>query len=313
MRMLRLSIIIPFYNVEHYIAQCLDSVFRQDIPEDEYEVICVDDCSPDGSLAIVESYARQHKNIRIVKNQINRKLGGARNAGLEVASGRYVMYIDSDDLLEDNMLDTICSVAESNNLDVLHFDYENYPQRTVLRKIPDTEVKTGPELFFDAHFIWYHDFITAWRKLYRREFLLNNNIAFAEHIMFEDNDYAVLVFANAERAKHIQLNVYDYRNNPESITRTSYTAQHIAYWVDLCHRMNEIRKRFREEGKDFRFHTLLEGFIRNGISNIMGKYSLLPQEEQDVAKRCICKGLDKSMKPYMSKRLYYKIKLGIIR
>lgn len=313
MRMLRLSIIVPFYNVEQYIAQCLDSIYRQDIPEDEYEVICVDDCSPDGSLAIVESYARQHKNIQIVKNQINRKLGGARNAGLEVASGRYVMYIDSDDLLEDNMLGTICSVAESDNLDVLHFDYENYPQRTVLRKIPDTEVKAGPELFFDSHFIWYHDFITAWRKLYRREFLLNNKIAFAEHIMFEDNDYAVIVFANAKKAKHIQLNVYNYRNNPESITRTSYTAQHIAYWVDLCHRMNEIRKRFCEEGKDFRFQTLLDGFIRNGISNIIGKYSVMLPEEQAMAKRCIRKGLDKSLKPYMSKRLYYKLKLGIIK
>lgn len=311
--MLRLSIIIPFYNVERYIAQCLDSVFRQDIPEDEYEVICVDDCSPDGSLTIVESYARLHKNIRIVYNQINRKLGGARNAGLEVAYGRYVMYIDSDDLLEDNMLDTICSVAESENLDVLHFDYENYPQRTILRKIPDTEVRSGPDLFFDSHFIWYHDFITAWRKLYRREFLLNNKITFAEHIMFEDNDYALLVFASAERAKHIQLNVYNYRNNPESITRTSYTAQHIAYWVDLCHRMNEIREVFREEGKDFRFQSLLEGFIKNVISNIIGKYSVMPPEEQEGAKYFIRKGLDKPLKPYLSKRLYYKLKLGRIK
>ena len=139
MSSLRLSIIIPFYNVEAYIKQCLDSVFRQNIPSSEYEVICVDDCSPDKSLLIVESYAVIHDNIKIIRNEVNRKLGGARNAGVDAASGKYIMFIDSDDLLEDNVLELLCSEAEKNDLDVLHYDYENFPQRTVLRKIPETD------------------------------------------------------------------------------------------------------------------------------------------------------------------------------
>ena len=98
--MIRLSIIIPFYNVEQYIALCLDSVYHQDIPEEEYEVICVDDCSPDSSIAIVEEYAKKHTNLVVVRNQYNRKLGGARNAGMEVATGRYVWFVDSDDFVE---------------------------------------------------------------------------------------------------------------------------------------------------------------------------------------------------------------------
>ena len=101
---IRLSIIIPFFNVEKFIGRCLESVYSQDIPENEYEVICVDDSSPDDSLSIVQDYAQKHANLRIVKNKQNRKLGGARNAGLDVASGDYIWFIDSDDFIEDNVL-----------------------------------------------------------------------------------------------------------------------------------------------------------------------------------------------------------------
>ena len=109
--MKRLSIIIPFYNVEQYITQCLDSVYAQDIPEEEYEVICVDDCSPDNSIAIVEEYAKQHSNLIIVRNKYNRKLGGARNAGMEVATGQYVWYVDSDDYISENCLAYLLNIG----------------------------------------------------------------------------------------------------------------------------------------------------------------------------------------------------------
>ena len=312
MSRIRLSLIIPFYDVERYIAQCLDSVYRQDIPEEDFEVICVDDCSLDGSLSIVGSYADKHANLRIVRNRINRKLGGARNAGLEVAQGTYVMFVDSDDLLEDNVLERLCSAAESEMLDVLHFDYENYPERTPLRKIAETEVLTGPELFFDSHFIWYHDFVTAWRKLYRRQFLLDRKIVFAEHIMFEDNDYALLVFANAERAKHIRLDAYNYRFNPESVTRMRHSASHISYWLDLCHRLIALKYRFESEGKDSRFQKLLDGFVRDRIRCLLDAYAGLPAEDKALSRRMILFGIDASMNPYMGRRHYYRIKLGMI-
>ena len=95
--MIRLSIIIPFYNVEQYIAQCLDSVYRQDIPEEEYEVICVDDCSQDGSLEIVKQYQKKHVNLILLKHEVNKKLGAARNTGFNTAKGNYIWHVDSDD------------------------------------------------------------------------------------------------------------------------------------------------------------------------------------------------------------------------
>lgn len=312
MSSIRLSIIIPVYNVEAYIAQCLDSVYRQDIPEDEYEVICIDDCSPDKSLSIIESYAAKHSNLIIVKNQINRKLGGARNAGTEVASGNYVMFVDSDDFLEENVLEKLCDFAENSKLDILHFDYEVFPEKVNLRKVEDTEIMTGTELFFDNRFIWYHDLVTAWRKIYRRQFLIESKISFAEHIMFEDNDYAFLVFAYAAKVQHKQIDAYHYRNNPESITRIAYSSEHISYWMDLCHRLINVKRRLSQEGKSERFQSELSKFIKYHISHILQEYGKLPENEKKIAQKTILNGCNRSLFPYLSKKKILKIKLGMI-
>lgn len=310
---IRLSIIIPVYNVEAYLAQCLDSVYRQDIPEDEYEVICVDDCSPDNSLNILESYASIHNNMTIIKNAENRKLGGARNAGMDVATGRYVMFIDSDDFVDDNVLGRLCSIAEQDDLDVLHFDYEVFPEKKNLRKVGSTEIMTGPDMFFDKRFIWFHDLVTAWRKLYKRTFLLENRISFAEHIMFEDNDYAILVFANALKVRHTQINAYHYRNNPDSITRAGCSSKHISYWMDLCHRLVKIKEHFIEQNKDIRFQKVLGDFIRYEIHHVLDSTKSCEQKYKVEARQIVKHGINVALKPYMSKRVYYKLKLGIIK
>ena len=312
MSTVRLSIIIPFYNVEQYIARCLDSVYRQDIPEEEYEVICVDDCSPDSSLQVVKEYEQKHANLRIVRNKENRKLGGARNAGMDVASGEYVWFIDSDDLIEDNVIGTLCSVAKQDDLDVLHFNYENYPVRTPLHKIESQELMTGPEMFFSKKYIWYHDLVTAWRKLYKRSFLIENHISFAEHIMYEDNDYAILVFAKALRVRHLDLFAYDYSVNPDSITRKEYSASHISYWLDLCNRLLALKIRLYEEGADSRFQREIDQFVRNESRLIFSKYCLLPKKEKRIARRFINEKKYSSLWGFTPKSLYVKFKLGLI-
>lgn len=308
----RLSIIIPFYNVEQYIARCLDSVYRQDLPEDEYEVICVDDCSPDNSFQIVKEYEQKHTNLRIVKNKENRKLGGARNAGMEVACGKYVWFIDSDDLIEDNVLGILCSTAERENLDVLHFNYENYPVKTPLHKIDSQDLMTGPEMFFSKQYIWYHDLVTAWRKLYKRSFLIENHISFAEHIMYEDNDYAIHVFAKAIRVRHVDVYAYNYSVNPDSITRIGCTSMHISYWLDLCNRLLSLKLRLQKEGADKRFQGEIDRFIRNESHLIFSKYRLLPRKEKREARRLISDKINSSLWRYTPKSVFYKFKLRLL-
>ena len=109
--MLRLSIIIPFYNVEQYIAECLDSVYQQNIPEEEYEVICVNDASHDHSREIVLEYQKLHSNLVLVEHEFNRKLGAARNTGRAVAKGNYIWNVDSDDKIELNCLGKLLRIC----------------------------------------------------------------------------------------------------------------------------------------------------------------------------------------------------------
>ena len=115
--MISLSIIIPVYNVEQYLPRCLDSVLQQDIPYEEYEVIVVNDGSPDSSLAIAESYARRYPNVKVVTRQ-NGGLSAARNTGLEYAKGEYVWFVDTDDRIASNCIRYLCNYAKDNKLDV---------------------------------------------------------------------------------------------------------------------------------------------------------------------------------------------------
>ena len=306
----RLSIIIPFYNVEQYIAQCLESVYDQDISESEYEVICVDDASPDNSIAIVEQYAKQHSNLTIIRNHVNRKLGGARNAGLDVAKGKYVWFVDSDDMVARNCLSKILFIAESQNLEILHFNYVDYPN--INRLMFETEVVSGTELFFNSDFLWAHDLVTVWRKIYKRQFLLDKNIRFAEQVMFEDGDFALETFANAKRVKHIPDVIYLYRINQESITRTKYTAEHIQYLISLCHRLLMLKNRFLQEKKDIRYQNLIANYIKHTMQNVLNLYSALETKNKASSRQMILKSIDASLKPFIPRLMYYKIKLHLI-
>jgi hypothetical protein len=171
---------------------------------------------------------------------------------------------------------------------------------------------TGVDMFFSPQFKWYHDLVTAWRKLYKRQFLIDNKIQFAEHIMFEDNDYAIIAFAVAKRVKHVSSFVYLYRNNPDSITRVKYTSEHIGYWLDLAHRLRVIEETFMKENKDLRYRALLINFTRYTISNVLSMYANIGGDDQREARRVIRKKIDLRLKPYMSRKTYLKIKLGLL-
>lgn len=310
---IRLSIIIPFYNVERYIVQCLDSVYMQDIPEEEYEVICVDDCGPDDSRTIVERYARRYANLRIVSYPQNRKLGGARNSGLDVAQGQYIWYVDSDDFIEKNVLATLLETAEKNDLDILHFDHAIYPiEQPQPREIETTETMSGTELFFDNRFRWDMDLITAWCKLYKREFLLNSGIRFVEHMMYEDNDYAIRVFACATRVMHIGMKPYYYRQNESSITRVSVTEQHFLYWIDLAQRLCVLKDQFVAEKQDERYITLLNQFIRYELEYIRNEFREMDANERKRIKPYVLQLAQREYKPYMSLKKYLGLQLGIV-
>lgn len=214
-----ISVIIPVYNVELYLAECLDSVLTQTYPH--YEVICVNDGSTDGSQAILENYAAKYDKIQVI-NQDNKGLSAARNAGIAAAKGDYVFLLDSDDKIEKHALETLA--AKSNGEDFICFNGKRYFEETNAEDIPDEGIIAE----FESGWDYYNQFALVNRKfhfvctvlrLYRREFLLQHQLHFQEGIFHEDNLFTPIACYYAQKVKIIPECLYIYRIRKGSITQ----------------------------------------------------------------------------------------------
>lgn len=309
-----LSFIVPFYNVEEYIEQCLRSLCVQDIPNNQYEVICVNDCSPDNSVHIVKRLQKEYPQIRLVEHTKNKKLGGARNTGLYEAKGDYIWYIDSDDYIQTNVLGSIRDILLTEKIDFLHFNYNELRGKEIVKiqQDIDIEILSGVDLFLHPSMNWYRDHIVAWTKIYNRKFLIDNSLFFAEDVMYEDNDYAILSYFYANRVKHISQALYVYRYNPNSITRITYTDVHIAYWLKLCKRLINVHNIIKTQNSYLRYAEEIKTFIRNVVYQIISVYGILDNTSKNKAKQFLQKTITKEYKPYMSCKNYWKFRLGML-
>lgn len=312
--MIKLSLIIPFYNVEKYIEECIRSLYNQDIPLEEYDVICVNDCSPDDSVEIVKRLQKEYSNLILIEHSENKKLGGARNTGLKYAKGEYVWFVDSDDMIKPNSLGLILKYVTSNNLDFLHFGWDEFNDANLIEydKNPSTDILTGTELFFNERFLWWKNHITAWCKVYKKSFLIENDIHFAEHIMYEDNDYALKVYSSAKRCMHISENLYLYRVNNDSITRINYNSKHILYWLLLNKRLIELNNDFIKIRQDNRYISLIYDFVRNNFYQCISVYKQISLVEKTSVRQMFRIHIDMSYIKYISLKNYIKIKIGNI-
>lgn len=226
--MVRLSIIIPFYNVEQYIAQCLDSVYQQDIPETEYEVICVNDASPDGSREIVMEYQKKHKNLVLVEHEKNKKLGAARNTGRRAAKGAYIWNVDSDDKIAPNCLKSILEQCEKDDLDVLIFDnYRLQGDELVANELHwDAEMKpcSGLEFWQQQGIRKQSKISQVWTQVYKRSYMDEYQIYSPEINMSEDIPYAYASILLGRRVMAIDKPYYLYRDNNASLSRELVSA-----------------------------------------------------------------------------------------
>lgn len=217
--MVKLSIIIPIYNVEQYIEKCINSVYKQGMLENEFEVVIVDDESPDNSLAIAKNHANKHTNITVI-SQSNKGLGGARNTGIKNAKGTYLLFLDSDDYILPNVLQGITNKALENNLDILEFGAQGVlPNGDIsyeIAKSTTNVVYTGINYYNQLKYM-----NSACNKLYRRELLLTNNTCFLEKIYIEDFEFNTRAFFYAKKVMAINNIVAHYLQSPDSITRNT--------------------------------------------------------------------------------------------
>ncbi|MDE7201234.1 MAG: glycosyltransferase [Lachnospiraceae bacterium] len=237
----KVSVIIPIYNVEKYIAECVESVQKQTLKE--IEIICVNDGCSDISMQIVETMASEDKRINII-NKMNGGASSARNAGLEETKGEYIYFLDSDDYIMPETLENLYSQAMENNLDCIYFDaiaffeteevkndnieYESYYVRK--EDYPDTY--DGMELFYQM--LINDDFkVSPWLQLIKSDVLKCNNIIFYNGIIHEDNLFSFQVITCSHRVMYKKKAYYMRRVREGSVMTTKQPIKS-AYGYYIC-------------------------------------------------------------------------------
>jgi glycosyltransferase involved in cell wall biosynthesis len=233
-----ISIIIPFFNVQKFIGQCLDSVFNQDMPEELYEVICVNDDSPDNSREIVLKFKKKHSNLILLEHEFNKKLGPARNTGRSASRGKYIWNVDSDDMIQPNILSKIINQCESNKLDILifNFDHLRKEEQKLNSAYPfiNSEVLNGVDFIKKYCLSNFGEISPIWTQVYNREFLDKYEIFSPPINMGEDVPFTLKSLLLAERIKSITDSCYVYRANELSLTGAIKTSPNALKIYENC-------------------------------------------------------------------------------
>lgn len=236
----KISVIVPVFNVQNYLEECLRSVVSQTLKN--IEIICVNDGSTDDSFTILQNYAPEHiaeirhinedgsYNITLQNNEANwpiikiidKQNGGlssARNAGIEIANGEYLMFVDSDDYIEEDTCEIAYNNAKNYNADILCFGWDNFPKN-------GKREDCLPGLAVYDHKHWFEAkrnraSIRAWNKLYKREFIINENLKFNENSKCtEDECFNLCAYPLAKTIVYIPYRGYNYRDREGSLVYT---------------------------------------------------------------------------------------------
>lgn len=262
--MLRLSIIVPFYNTGEYIIECLNSLFFQDIPESYYEVICINDYSSDNSRNYVIDAQKTHKNIVLLEQSENKQQGAARNWALSVAKGKYIWFVDSDDMIKPNVLAKLYKLIKENDLDLIHFNslrFSNDGKYWKYNFFSNNGVVQNGLTFLNEYFTQYKCIPTeSCFNIYKKCFLEKNNIIYPEGVYFEDVVFTLKSFLNATKMKCVDEEIYFYRTHEDS-TMANYlnSPKKMADWVNFS--LSSLKMIQGLKTIDLNLYTNLDSFF----------------------------------------------------
>lgn len=269
---IRLSIVVPIYNVAKYLPKCLDSLLDQDIPLTEYEIILVDDGSTDGSEGIADQYSAIHSNISVI-HQLNKGLSAARNVGLKIACGEYIQFVDSDDYLEPNVLKKLVEKMDNDHLDVLRFDYLNinedyevFQPNKDYKPFVDFRDKICSGTIFLNERLGYACY--AWQFMIKGELLVKGDVLFKEGIYFEDSEWAPRMLSQACRVTSIDTIVYNYLMRQGSITTAATAEKKKKVLEDKFGLIEELLKQF-ESARDVSWYHGMIAFTTLSILSLI--------------------------------------------
>ncbi len=203
------TFIVPCYNADKYIKDCVESIENQNFNEITYEILCIDDCSVDKTREYLQELAERNKNIKVFLNEKNKGVAYSRNKGIREAVGKWVLFVDSDDLLMPNVIQQIFEVAESNNADAVALKSITVKQSFKLNQIGEINLNEGA---IKAN--------CAFSAVYNNEKLKEYNLFFNEELSFgEDTLFRGLFFLKSKIKVVSDILWYCIRENPTSLTR----------------------------------------------------------------------------------------------
>ena len=278
---IKVSVIIPIYNVEKYLKKCLDSVIHQTL--NEIEIICIDDCSTDDSLLIIEEYAKIDSRLKIIKNNVNKGVSASRNLGIQESKGEYIAFLDSDDFIDETAYEKAFNIAHKLDLDCLLFKTKVLDNRT--GEISDKTPYFALDCFenFDKEIFNHTDTkkftcdinVQLGSKLFKREFIINKKLFFPQRKIFEDEDFFYNIYLRANRISLLPEYLYYYRR----FRKGSIMENKHKRFLDLLDTVGELRKifiktnNFDEEYKN--------SFYKKYISLILYRFNETDDEDKE--------------------------------
>ena len=239
-----LSFIVPVYNVENYLRDCLDSLLTQNVEQGEYEIICVNDGSTDGSLAILREYEKEYKNVRVIDKE-NGGASSARNVGLKEACGEYVWFVDSDDFIKTNCLSSLKETLSLHKPNILKFEMEQTPETYKLqRNVGETIIDVQNRSDLNLNYIW--NILLKLSELRQYGIFYREDISYAEDLTFT---YYVYLHLLNDECLQTDTVLYYYRQREGSLMHGKSIEQKTKRVLGLMELVKVYKKSY-DEGID---------------------------------------------------------------
>lgn len=284
--MKQLSIIVPIYNTEKYLRKCVDSLLEQDL--DDYEILLINDSSPDSSIDIMKEYEEKFPNIIRIFSKENGGLGDTRNFGIPYAKGKYVTFVDSDDYIKENSLNRLCTKMDNEDLDILVYDFvKEYDNVDFIHE-------QAMEIIDDKHYVLSTP--NACNKMFKTSIFQENGVRFPTKIWYEDLAVIPGLVKYTKKIGYIHEGIYYYQFRSQSImNQVKYNPK----MLEMINSINNLSPYLDEYPLELEFLSLHHLFYGSSLR-------LLPFKKYDELETCL-KTHEKNF-PNWDKNPYYNAK-----
>lgn len=286
-----LSIVIPVYNGAESIQRCLDSIWSQNMDDDCYEVLCVNDCSTDNTLQIISDIQKNHPNLRLLSNECNKRAGGSRNHGVREAKGEYILFIDADDYFHPESLKWVYDYQMMNHLDILVCDFARHSieksYNILVHNFKSKDVMTGRE-FLVVNSLPY----APWKYVFKKSLMINNNVFFEECVSCEDVDWSHKIAFYAHTMQYQPILLTHYILNDTSQTSVEYkNSNTVFHRLQAGRRVAELLSLCNTDAERAQILAVAKSTLQNGLVFLNG-LMISPRRKYDVIMKNLPQEID---------------------